>query len=200
MVSQQLEARGIKDRAVLRAMREIPRELFVPKEKRFQAYNDGPLTIGQGQTISQPYIVALMTQLLKLKGQEKVLEIGTGSGYQAAILAKLAKKVYTIERHPSLLKKAKAVFRSLGLKNIETRCTDGAKGWPEKATFEAIMVTAAALTVPQALIDQLADPGFLVAPVGSGVYQKLLRLKKKNGKLVKEDFGGCVFVPLVETK
>lgn len=197
MVENQLAGRDITDPRVLKAMAKIPREEFIPPEYQDQACQDGPLPIGQGQTISQPYIVALMTQLLELKGNEKVLEIGTGSGYQAAILAKLAKEVYTIERHQKLLEKAKEVFRKMGLKNIKTRLGDGSRGWLEQAPFEAIILTAAAKKVPKELTKQLAAKGRLVIPIGSGLWQRLVRITKKNGKLVEEDFGGCAFVPLI---
>jgi len=190
MIAEQLVSRDIVDQRVIGAMREISREEFVPPELRFQAYFDGPLPIGEGQTISQPYIVALMTQLLELKGKEKVLEIGTGSGYQAAILAKLVKKVYTIERNKILLERAKKVFEKLGLDNIITKLGDGAKGWQKHAPFEGIMVTAAAAKIPPALVEQLAVGGRLVIPVGGGWGQDLVRI-------TKESFGGCAFVPLV---
>lgn len=200
MVESQLEGRDIVDQKVLKVMGEIPREKFVPPSERSRTYNDGPLPIGQGQTISQPYIVALMTQLLELKEKEKVLEIGTGSGYQAAILAKLAKEVYSIERHKKLLEKAKKVFRRMGLNNIKTKHGDGSQGWKKHAPYDAIIVTAATKKIPQKLIEQLADGGKLVLPIGSGFWQRLVRIEKKSGKLAKEDFGACAFVPLIEKK
>lgn len=198
MVKQQLAERDIVDGRVIEVMSQIPREEFIPPEYQTQAYFDGPLPIGEGQTISQPYIVALMTQLLELKGKEKVLEVGTGSGYQAAILAKLAREVYTIERHRELLNKAKMVFKELGIKNIRAELGDGSKGWLKYAPFEAIIITAAAAQIPQKLVEQLAEGGRLVIPVGSGLWQELIRVTKRRGRLIKENFGGCSFVPLVE--
>lgn len=197
MIEEQLASRDIIDKKLLRAMSQIPREEFVPSNKRKLAYNDAPLPIGQSQTISQPYIVALMTQLLTLSGREKVLEVGTGSGYQAAILAGLAREVFTIERHRGLLEKARKVFKKLKIKRIKAKVGDGSQGWQEKAPFEAIIVTAAAEDIPQALIEQLADGGRLVIPVGKGYYQQLIRLTKKGKRIEKEDFGGCAFVPLI---
>jgi protein-L-isoaspartate(D-aspartate) O-methyltransferase len=200
MVETQLKSRDIVDRRVLKVMAEIPREKFIPPNLRSQVYNDGPLPIGKGQTISQPLMVALMTQLLELRGGEKVLEIGTGSGYQAAILAKLAQKVYTIERHQKLLESAQKVFNNLGLKNIETKYGDGSSGWPKHAPFDAIMVTAAAGRISKKLTDQLAEGGRLVVPVGKGAWQKLKKITKIGKELKEEDFGLCAFVPLVEKK
>lgn len=202
---EQLRGRDIIDRRVIQAMLEIPREEFVPPDFRFQAYFDGPLPIGEGQTISQPYIVALMTQLLALKREEEVLEVGTGSGYQAAILAKLARKVYTIERNKVLLAKAKKIFKKLGIDNIVTKLGDGSQGWEDYAPFEGIMVTAAAERIPLALVEQLAEGGRLVIPVGGGWGQDLVRITKgvkgvKGTKgIKKESFGGCAFVPLIES-
>lgn len=199
MVKEQLKKRDIVDKKVLKVMGQVPREEFIPPTNKELAYTDQPLSIGQGQTISQPYIVALMTQLLELKGQEKVLEIGTGSGYQAAILSCLVREAYSIERHPRLLEKAKKVFEKLGIKNIQTKVGDGSKGWKEKAPFEAIIVTAAAKKVPEALTEQLAEGGKLVIPTDKRYWQvqELIRLTKKGKKLKKESFGGCAFVPLV---
>lgn len=198
MVKKQLEKRDIVDKRVLRVMKQVPREEFVSLGNRKLAYTDQPLPIGENQTISQPYIVALMTQLLELKGGEKILEIGTGSGYQTAILSYLAKEVYSIERHSQLLVEAKMVFKKLGIKNIRIKKGDGAKGWQEKASFEAIIVTAAAKKIPEDLIKQLAEKGRLVIPVDKKHWgQELIRLTKKGKKLKKENFGGCAFVPLV---
>ncbi len=198
MIKEQLEKRDIVDKRVLKAMKQVPREEFVLSSNKKLAYTDQPLSIGESQTISQPYIVALMTQLLKLKGGEKVLEIGTGSGYQTAILSYLVKEVYSIERHYQLLAKAKMVFKKLGIKNIRVKEGDGARGWQEKAPFEAIIVTAAAKKVPEDLIKQLAEKGRLVIPVNKKHWgQELIRLTKKGKKLEKENFGGCAFVPLV---
>ncbi len=197
MVKNQIEMRGIKDKRVLRAMMRVPRHLFVPEEYRKRAYEDHPLPIGEGQTISQPYIVALMTSLLELKGDEKVLEIGTGSGYQAAILAELAGEVYSVERIPSLAIKAAETLEKLGYKNVHIKVGDGTLGWEENAPYDAIIVTAAAPKVPSSLIKQLKVGGRLVIPIGERFIQSLHRyIKGKDGNLKGEDFGGCVFVPL----
>jgi len=197
MVESQLVRRGIKDRRVLDAMRQVPRHLFVPKDTRGLAYCDGPLPIGQGQTISQPYIVALMTELLELTGQEKVLELGTGSGYQAAILSRLVRQVYSVERHAALAEQAEKVFAQLGYDNIVISVGDGTLGWPEHSPYEAIIVTAAAPDVPQPLMEQLADRGRLVAPVGSRWSQVLAKVKRQGETLIKEHLTAVAFVPLV---
>lgn len=197
MVESQLVRRGIKDRRVLDAMRQVPRHLFIPKDTRGLAYCDGPLPIGQGQTISQPYIVALMTELLELTGQEKVLELGTGSGYQAAILSRLVSQVYTVERHAALAEQAEKVFAQLGYDNIVISVGDGTLGWPEYSPYEAIIVTAAAPDVPQPLMEQLADGGRLVAPVGSRWSQVLAKVKRQGETLTKEHLTAVAFVPLV---
>jgi protein-L-isoaspartate(D-aspartate) O-methyltransferase len=197
MVESQLVRRGIKDRRVLDAMRQVPRHLFVPKDTRGLAYCDGPLPIGQGQTISQPYIVALMTELLELTGQEKVLELGTGSGYQAAILSRLVRQVYSVERHAALAEQAEKVFAQLGYDNIVISVGDGTLGWPEHSPYEAIIVTAAAPDVPQPLMEQLADGGRLVAPVGSRWSQVLAKVKRQGETLAKEHLTAVAFVPLV---
>ncbi|MCD6363066.1 MAG: protein-L-isoaspartate(D-aspartate) O-methyltransferase [Synergistetes bacterium] len=197
MVESQIEIRGIKDERVLRAMMRVPRHLFVPEEYRERAYDDHPLPIGEGQTISQPYIVALMTSLLDLKGNEKVLEIGTGSGYQAAILAELAKEVYSVERIPALAVKAAETLEKLGYKNVRVKVGDGTLGWEENAPYDAIIVTAAAPKVPTPLIKQLKIGGRLVIPIGERFIQSLYKyVKREDGSLDGEDFGGCVFVPL----
>jgi len=200
MVEEQLRTRDIVDERVLEAMGKVPREEFVPEEERDRAYEDRPLPISQKQTISQPYIVALMTQLLKLSGGGRVLEIGTGSGYQAAVLSYLTGRIYSIERHPELAKQAQKIFKDLKIENIVVKVGDGSKGWQEEAPFEAIIITAAAEKIPQALIDQLTEGGRLVAPVGKGYWQELIRITKKNGKLEEENFGGCAFVPLVSNE
>ena len=167
MIDEQLRDRDIFDERVLYAINMVPRHRFVLPEHRSRAYADGPLPIGEGQTISQPYIVALMTQMLELRGGENVLEIGTGSGYQAAILAYLAGEVHTIERHEQLAKRASQILEKLGLTNVHVHIGDGSLGWPENAPYQAIIVTAAAPRAPQALLDQLADGGRMVVPVGS---------------------------------
>ncbi|HEV2161057.1 MAG TPA: protein-L-isoaspartate(D-aspartate) O-methyltransferase [Stellaceae bacterium] len=194
----ELRAEGIADQRVLNAVERTPRELFVPATFREQAYENVALPIGHGQTISQPYVVALMTQVLELTDRHKVLEVGTGSGYQAAVLARLCRRVLTIERHRALLKEAEARFAKLRLHNVTTRFGDGTKGWPEHETFDRIMVTAAAPEIPDNLLEHLAEGGILVAPVGPARReQKLLRVRRKNGDLAVEDLGGVRFVPLV---
>jgi len=197
MIKFQIEARGIKDKKVLAAMKKVKRHLFVPPGLRNFAYYDQPLPVGQGQTISQPYIVALMTELLLLKGDEKVLEIGTGSGYQAAILAEIAGQVYTIEILPALAQGAERLLNQLGYKNIKVRCGDGYQGWPEYAPFDAIIVTCAPPNIPQALIDQLADGGRLVLPLGEKL-QELKVLVKKKGEIEIETIIPVRFVPMVK--
>jgi protein-L-isoaspartate(D-aspartate) O-methyltransferase len=197
MVSDQLVARGIRDKLVLDAMKKVPRHKFMPENLEASAYEDNALPIGEGQTISQPYMVAIMTEKLGLKGGEKILEIGTGSGYQAAVLAEIAKKVYTIEYVPSLAEKAKKKFDDLGYKNIEVIAGDGTLGLPEKAPFDGIIVTAGAPSIPKTLTDQLADGGRLVIPVGERFMQVLTIVTKRGGKLDIEESINCVFVPLV---
>lgn len=197
MVKEQIEERGIVDRRVLKAMREIPREDFVPESLRICAYDDNPLPIGQDQTISQPYIVAEMTELLMLKGDEKVLEIGTGSGYQAAVLSKLAKKVVTVERIEGLAKKTEELLRKYGYRNVTVIHGDGTKGYAKEAPYDAIIITAAAEKVPEKVIEQLAENGRLVAPVGPAYHQELIRIRKRNGKLEEDYHGGVMFVPLI---
>ncbi|WP_456431796.1 protein-L-isoaspartate(D-aspartate) O-methyltransferase [Thermosulfuriphilus sp.] len=197
MVETQIVARGIKDPRVIEAMRKVPRHLFVDEALWDQAYGDFPLPIGQGQTISQPYIVALMTEALQLKGDEKVLEIGTGSGYQTAILAELAHKVYSIERVPTLVQRARRVLDELGYTNVVIRLGDGTKGWPEEAPFEAIIVTAAGPKIPKPLLEQLSDNGRLVIPVGDEYSQDLIRVTRKDDRFVTENLGGVRFVKLI---
>lgn len=197
MVQQQIKARGIKDEKVLLAMAKVPRHLFVPSESVRYAYEDRPLSIGEGQTISQPYMVALMTECLKLKGEEKVLEIGTGSGYQTAILAEISAMVFTIERHSRLLIKAKEVLDTLGYQNYEAKVGDGSLGWEEKSPFDGIMVTAAAPEVPPRLIGQLTQGGRLVIPVGHYGFQTLIKITKKDKRLKRDSITGCTFVPLI---
>ena len=197
MVEEQLIPRGIQDPKTLAAMRKVPRHLFVEEALKNQAYGDFPLPIGRGQTISQPYIVALMTQALDLKGHESVLEIGTGSGYQAAILAQICAKVYTIERIDSLLVQARKVFDSLHYLNILTKLDDGTNGWPEYAPYDAIIVTAGGPRVPEPLLDQLADPGILVIPVGDRGVQDLRMVSKKNGQIMEKTIEYVRFVSLI---
>lgn len=197
MVRTQLESRGVRDPRVLAAAGKVPRELFVPENMRDRAYADSPLPVGEGQTISQPYIVAFMTECLELDGTEKVLEIGTGSGYQAAMLAELAEKVYTVERVGSLAASARTVIEALGYKNVEFRVGDGSEGWEEHAPYDGIMVTAGAPDVPPALTRQLAEGGRLVIPVGGRGLQDLVVMKKEDGQLSSRRVSGCVFVPLI---
>jgi protein-L-isoaspartate(D-aspartate) O-methyltransferase len=197
MVETQIKARGIKDERVLKAMLKVPRHLFVDEALRDQAYGDFPLPIGEGQTISQPYIVALMTEALELKGNERVLEIGTGSGYQTAILAELALWVYTIERFPMLLERAKKVLKELGYKNISFKLDDGTLGWKEAAPFDAIIVTAASPDIPPPLVEQLAEGGRIVIPIGDEFSQTLIKGVKKGGKLHTKALEPVRFVKLV---
>ncbi|ADH86954.1 protein-L-isoaspartate(D-aspartate) O-methyltransferase [Desulfurivibrio alkaliphilus] len=183
MVDEQLIPRGIDDQAVLEAMATVPRHLFVEEALQPQAYGDFPLPIGEGQTISQPYIVALMTQLLKLSPGQRVLEIGTGCGYQAAILAAMGAQVYTVERIKSLLARARRTFDRLHFFNILSKADDGTEGWPEHAPFDRIIVTAGGPRIPRPLVEQLADPGILVIPVGDRDLQELTVVSKENGEV-----------------
>ena len=195
MVETQIKARGVKDPRVLSALRKVERHRFVPEEFLNSAYSDQPLPIGEGQTISQPYIVALMTELLELKGDEKVLEIGTGSGYQAAILAELAKEVYSIEIIESLASVAKNRLSGLGYQNIKVKAGDGYLGWPEAAPFDTIIVTAAPDHIPKSLIEQLKEGGRMVVPVGTYA-QELKKIVKRSGKIETTDVIPVVFVPM----
>ena len=197
MVRSQLISRGIKDTLVLSAMGKVPRDRFVEEALVGEAYNDHPLPIGHKQTISQPYMVALMTEALMLTGNEKVLEIGTGSGYQTAVLAELAEKVYTVERIRALMVQARTILAELACNNVLFKAYDGTLGWQEFAPYEAIMVTAGAPGIPEPLLDQLAEGGRLVIPVGDRTSQDLKRITKKNGKYLKESLGGCRFVNLI---
>jgi protein-L-isoaspartate(D-aspartate) O-methyltransferase len=197
MVETQIVARGIKDERVIDAMRRIPRHLFLEEALWSQAYGDYPLPIGEKQTISQPYIVALMTEALELKEKDRVLEIGTGSGYQTAILAQLVEWVYTIERIRNLLIKARKTLESLHIYNVTYRVSDGTEGWIENSPFDAIIVTAGSPDIPPTLINQLAIGGRLVIPVGDRYSQNLIKVTKKENELVKEDLGGCRFVNLI---
>lgn len=197
MVEEQLIPRGIQDPKVLAAFQKVERHKFVPKDLTANAYADFPVPIGSGQTISQPYIVALMTECLGLTGEEKVLEIGTGSGYQAAILAELAKEVYSIERFGNLAKTAEEVLSGLGYANIKIKVGDGTLGWPEAAPFDRIIITAASPRIPLPLTEQLRDNGKLIMPLGETFSQVLTLFEKKENKLESTQICGCVFVPLV---
>jgi protein-L-isoaspartate(D-aspartate) O-methyltransferase len=197
MVEGQIEARGVRDARVLHAMRTVPRHLFVPISHQDSAYEDRPLPIGHGQTISQPYIVALMTEMLALSPEDRVLEIGAGSGYQAAILGSLAREVISIERLSEIAAMAGEHLRATNITNVTVVCGDGTKGFPEKAPYNAIIITAAAPDVPTPLIEQLAEGGRLVAPVGGRDFQTLVKVVKKDGQLHTTYHGGVCFVPLV---
>ena len=197
MVKSQIEARGISDEHVLQAMRRVPRHLFVTEEARSQAYRDSPVRIGGGQTISQPYIVALMTSLLDVKKEHKVLDVGTGSGYQAAVLAEMGAEVHSIERHPELAREAEALLRSLGYESVWVHVGDGTQGLEEFAPFDRILVAAAAPSVPEPLLEQLVDGGKLVIPVGSRFAQTLEVWTKKGEAFLRQSDIGVMFVPLV---
>lgn len=199
MLSEDLMGRGIRDAAVLRAMREVPRERFLPPELEPYAYEDSPLPIAEGQTISQPYIVAYMIEALELRGNERVLEIGTGSGYAAAVLSLCAAEVYTVERIPSLAESARERVRLLGFRNVTVHLGDGTMGWAEHAPYDAIVVTAGAPEVPVELLEQLAPGGRLVIPVGNTPYlQELARVRRDAaGELRREDLCAVRFVPLI---
>jgi len=198
MVSTQIEARGIYDRRVLEAMRKVPRHLFVGEALQDQAYGDFPLPIGEGQTISQPYIVAEMTQALELTKDDRVLEIGTGSGYQAAILAELAFRVYTIERVRALFIGARKLLDQLGYHNVVAKCSDGTLGWPDESPFEAIIVTAGAPPeIPEKIVQQLAVGGRMVIPVGDRFSQTLVKIRRDEDGIHENDIGGCRFVKLI---
>lgn len=197
MVEKQIEARGVTQASVLASMRKVPRHLFVSEALMDQAYNDFPLPIGEQQTISQPFIVAEMTQALNLTKNDRVLEIGTGSGYQAAILAQIAFRVYTIERIHSLYTRARKLFDQLGYHNIVTRYSDGTTGWKDEGPFEAIIVTAGAPEIPEVLINQLAIGGRMVIPVGDQYTQDLIKLVRDKQGIHKTNLGGCRFVKLI---
>ena len=199
MVEEQIIARGVKDPRVIEAMLRVPRHLFVPKEFQNEAYNDYPLPIGRGQTISQPYMVAAMTEALEVNETHKVLEIGTGSGYQAAVLAEIAREVYTVERFEDLAERAERILKeTLGYKNIHIRVGDGTLGWPEHAPYDRIIVTAAAPEPPKPLLDQLGSPGIMVIPLGDLMGQMLTRvIKDPEGAIRQEELFPCAFVPLV---
>lgn len=198
MVAEQLASRGIEDERVLDVMGSVPRESFVPEPFRDSAYDDGALPIGRGQTISQPWIVATICQALELSGDEVVLEIGTGSGYSAAILSSLARRVVTIEREPSLARQAKSVIDALGIENVEAIVADGTLGWPAEAPYGGIAVHAGAPEVPAPLLEQLADGAWLVVPVSSDGAEVLTRTRRRSdGALETEEMGPCRFVPLI---
>jgi len=197
MIRYQIKGRGIKDKRVLWAMSMVPREKFVLKENEKEAYLDCPLPLGMGQTISQPYMVALMTQCLTLEGSECILEVGTGSGYQAAILSKLAKMVYTVERLKNLADRAEKIFKELEIKNVKVVGGDGTNGLKEYSPYDGIIVTAGAPEIPQNLISQLKERGRIVIPVGNSFSQDLLLGNKEKGKLKIQNYGGCIFVPLL---
>jgi len=199
MVQDQLIRRGIKDKRVLEAMKKVPRHLFVDKSLRHRAYGDHPLPIGEGQTISQPYVVALMTEALNLKPSDRVLEIGTGSGYQAAVLAEIVKEVFTIEIRKRLKERASKLLKELRYKNIKARYADGYFGWEEYAPFDAIIITASANHIPPPLIKQLKKGGRLIIPLGSTVYYQTLTLviKKDDGELDVKQMGPVAFVPMI---
>jgi protein-L-isoaspartate(D-aspartate) O-methyltransferase len=197
MVKHQLRRRGIADSRVLAAMGEVPREAFVPDANKKHAYADGALPLSHGQTISQPLMVAMSVEALRLEGDETVLEVGAGSGYQAAVLSKLAKKVYAIEIIPELVANARLALDSLGIDNVEIICADGRKGWPDGAPYDGIVVAAAAEEVPPALVEQLKEGGRLVIPVGGRWGQSLQASRKRGGKLETAELCGVIFVPLV---
>lgn len=197
MIERQIVARGITDEKVITAMRNVPRHLFVSEALRDQAYGDFPLPIGEQQTISQPYIVAEMTQALQLSKEDRVLEIGTGSGYQAAIIAQIGYRVYTIERIHSLLLKARSLFDRLLYHNIITRYSDGTAGWADESPFDAIIITAGAPRIPETLVSQLAVGGRMVIPVGDQYSQELIKLHREKDGIHKTSLGGCRFVKLI---
>lgn len=197
MVERHLVGRGIRDGRVLEVMGRVPRERFVPADLRARAYDDATLPLAEGQSISQPYMVAVMSEALALQGTERVLEIGTGSGYGAAVLGALAAQVITVERHPALAEQAGAVLRALAITNVSVQIGDGSRGWPGGAPYDAIVVTAGAPVVPAGLVDQLASGGRLVIPIGDRDTQTLWRFINRNGALLREEITSCVFVPLI---
>jgi len=197
MVDDQIITRGVRDERVLAALRKVPRHEFLPEAIRGMAYVDNALPIGEGQTISQPYMVGLMTELLALKGHERVLEIGTGSGYQAAVLAELCEKVYTVERIKTLADRARQTLDRLGYRSVAIKVYDGTYGWKDMAPYDAILVTAGSPDIPEPLVEQLKDGGTMVIPVGSRYGQDLIRMVKTAEGMVKERSIPCVFVPLI---
>lgn len=198
MVKNDIEKRGIKNIKILEAFLKVPREEFILEKFKSHSYNDNPLPINENQTISQPYIVALMIDALELNNTKEVLEIGTGSGYQTAILAEICYKVYTIERHEKLLNKAKKTLEYLGYNNIEYKLGNGIKGWNKEKLFDGIIVSAAAKNIPEILINQLKSHGKLIIPVGNSFYQELILIKKTEEGLIRSNLGGCRFVELVD--
>ena len=200
MVHDQIRRRGITDEKVLAAMQKVERHRFVPLDYRAEAYEDYPLPIGDGQTISQPYIVAFMSEALELKAADKVLEIGTGSGYQAAVLAEICDSVFTVEIYPGLAGSASDILQELNYKNVFVRVGDGYEGWSEHAPFNAIIVTCAPKQIPQPLQDQLAEGGRMIIPVGSDYTQELILLEKKKGKIQKKNVLPVRFVPMIDEK
>ncbi len=196
MVRSQIRGRGISDTLVLNAMAKVPRHRFVPETWRGYAYEDTPLPIGDDQTISQPYIVALMTELLDPQGKSRVLEVGTGSGYQAAVLAQIVDSVFSVEIVPNLARRAAAVLDSLGYGNVAVKEGDGYRGWREHAPFDAIIVTCAPDNIPAPLVEQLSEGGVMVIPVGSQIYQELILLRKSDGRVQKESVASVRFVPM----
>jgi len=197
MVKNHLARRDIRDKRVLKVMGNLPRHKFVPPIDQDEAYTDHPLDIGQNQTISQPYMVALMSQELALSGTERILEIGTGSGYQTAIIASLSQSVYTIERIDTLAKTAQKTLNALGFENIHFATQDGSLGWPDEAPFDRIIVTAGAPDIPESLLEQLAEDGRMVIPIGPIDHQSLNVVKKENGQLIKHTACECLFVKLI---
>ena len=199
MVEHQIRKRGVRSCRVLAALKKIPRHRFVPENSYDHAYEDSPLSIGKGQTISQPYMVALMTECAAPEPDDRVLEVGTGSGYQTAILAELVREVYSIERIPELAERAEGLLSRLGYENVSIRVDDGSEGWSEKAPFDAIIVTAGAPEIPDPLVEQLEVGGRLVIPIGSAHHQTLCTVKKERNRIRKEEGTGCIFVPLIGT-
>lgn len=201
MVKRQIAARGICSKRILEVFLKVPRHQFVPLTLSHLAYNDCPLSIGQGQTISQPYIVALMMDLIDIQPTDRVLEIGTGSGYQTALIAEIAKEVYTVERIGGLLRRAENLLNNMGYRNVYYKIGDGTKGWeygtPPCKEFEKIIVSAAAPEIPDSLIDQLAVDGLMIIPAGNRFYQELIVIEKKEDNIIHTNHGGCAFVPLI---
>lgn len=201
MVQEQIIARGINDPKVIDALLKVPRHIFVPEDIRHLSYHDSPLSIGSGQTISQPYIVALMTNLLEIEPSDKILEIGTGSGYQTALLAEIGNSVYTVERIGQLSRYARKILVGLDYKNIYYKVGDGTLGWKEGfpvcSDFDKIIVTAAAPDIPQNLMEQLADNGLMIIPAGNRMYQELILIRREKDKYFQSNYGGCAFVPLI---